>query len=45
MKLLTLVQAAALLLLAVIGAYAAQDSGTPPCTAPTDVTVSVTCEL
>ncbi len=47
MKLLTLVQAAALLLLAVIGAYAAQDNGTPTCktAAPATVTASEACEL
>lgn len=44
MKLLTLVQAGALLLLAVIGAYAAQETGAPACTAPGD-TVADACEL
>ena len=45
MKLLTLVQAAALLLLAVIAAYAAQDGAVLSCTAPAAVTTAQACDL
>lgn len=43
MKTMTLLQAAVLLLLAVIGAYAGQDSGKPTCTT-TEAAVE-TCDL
>ncbi|WP_421907042.1 hypothetical protein [Mameliella sp.] len=46
MKTLTILQAAALLMLAVIGAYAEQDDSTRSCVAPQQATAQVeACDL